>query len=83
MGMRRMGSTIRARQKLKSMKRNAPRKVKERARRDARMLTALQAASLPYTPWVMSWLSTQLDKKSTAITQDDVQGLLAAHSAVA
>ncbi len=51
-------------------------KGKERARRDARMIGKLKAGSLPYAPVVMSWLSRQLDKQSSKITQDDVQTLL-------
>ncbi len=34
-------------------------KVKERARRDARMLLALKKGTLPYTPVIMSWLSVK------------------------
>ncbi len=52
-------------------------KVKERARRDARMRATVQAGKLPYTPPVMSWLSVQLDKPSTRITQADIDKLLA------
>ncbi len=79
MGMRRIGSAERARKRAKARARNRPRKVRERATRDARMVTVLQGHALPYTPWVMSWLSTKLDKPSKAITQADVEGILAAH----
>jgi len=58
-------------------------KVKERQRRDARMLAKLQGASLPYTPDVMSWLSCQIGKKSSRINDDDVKNLLARRSAAA
>jgi hypothetical protein len=51
-------------------------KVKERARRDARMLATVKSTKLPYLPGVMSWLSAQLDKPSRLITQADVDGLL-------
>lgn len=51
-------------------------KEKERARRGARMMDKLKAGSLPYTPAVMSWLSRELGKKATDITQEDVQTLL-------
>ncbi len=51
-------------------------KAKERARRDARMAEKIKVGSLPYTPAVMSWLSSKLDKKSTRITQDDVRLIL-------
>ena len=39
---------------------NAIRKHKEMDRRDARMMAAAKAGSLPYTPDVMSWLSRTL-----------------------
>ena len=51
-------------------------KGKERARRDARMAEKLRAGNLPFAPVVMSWLSRQLDKRSSKITQEDVQTLL-------
>ena len=51
-------------------------KGKERARRDARMTEKLRAGNLPFAPVVMSWLSRQLDKKSSRITPEDVQTLL-------
>lgn len=53
-------------------------KTKERSRRDARMIATVQAGSLPYTPDVMSWLSTQCDKKSAKITEIDVKAILKA-----
>lgn len=55
---------------------NGIRKSKERARRDGRMLEFVKKAKLPYTPPVLSWLSTQLDKPGRLITPDDVQQLL-------
>lgn len=51
-------------------------KVKERDRRDARMLETIKTAGPPYTPDVMSWLSRKLDKKSNRITEADVKTLL-------
>lgn len=56
--------------------RNRGRKERERDRRDARMRAAVQAASLPYPPHVMSWLSRQLGKPSSLITTDDVRTLV-------
>ena len=60
---------------IETKKANKVRKDKERARRDARMLEAIRAGSLPYTPVVMSWLSAKLGKPSTKITPEDVAGL--------
>jgi hypothetical protein len=48
-------------------------KQKERARRRKRILEIIKSSGqLPYTPVVMSWLSTELDKPSNRITQADV-----------
>jgi hypothetical protein len=55
---------------------NGIRKTKERARRHTRMLALLRGGKLPYTPPVMSWLSSQLGKPSRLITAEDVQTLL-------
>jgi hypothetical protein len=51
-------------------------KVKERARRDARMLDTIKKGKLPFTPPVMSWLSTRIDKPSRLITQADIDKLV-------
>jgi hypothetical protein len=55
---------------------NGPRKVKERGRRDARLLEAVKNGKLPYTPTVLSWLSVRLDKPGRLITQADVDQFL-------
>ena len=53
-------------------------KQKERARRRKRIIEIIKASgNLPYTPVVMSWLSVELDKPSTRITQEDVSKVLA------
>jgi hypothetical protein len=59
-----------------SRHRNGIRKTKERARRDSRMLEAVKKGKLPYTPPVLSWLSSQLDKPGRLITQADVDRLV-------
>lgn len=51
-------------------------KVKERARREKRMLEIVKKGQLPYTPPVLSWLSAQLDKPGRLITPDDVKKLV-------
>ena len=55
---------------------NSTRKEAERARRDQTMLSLIRKGQFPYTPGVMSWLSTRLGKKSSRITPADVEGLL-------
>jgi hypothetical protein len=52
-------------------------KVRERIRRDKRMISEIKAGGLPYTPTVMSWLSRKLEKPAGKITQQDVKALLA------
>jgi hypothetical protein len=55
---------------------NGLKKMKERARRNARMVEILKKGKLPYTPSVMSWLSATLDKPSHRIVQADVDKVL-------
>ena len=76
MGMRRVRRMQRQADMKTSRRKNGARKKNERARRDARMLGLLKQGKIPYIPSVMSWLSEYLDKKSTRITQADVNGLL-------
>ncbi|MBI2804738.1 MAG: hypothetical protein HYX68_07110 [Planctomycetes bacterium] len=59
-----------------SRRKNGVVKKKEIARRQVRMTALLKAGKVPYIPSVMSWLSQQLGKKSTRITQADVDALL-------
>jgi len=56
---------------------NGMRKTKERARRELRILGLVKAGKFPYTPIVLSWLSTALNKPGRLITQGDVDKLLA------
>lgn len=81
MGLRRMGSSQRKKQRAKTHARNRGRKVRERASRDRRMVEAIKAGSLPFVPWVMSWLVTKLDKTPKNITPEDVNKVLEAESA--
>ncbi len=67
----------RRREAAETRKVNRTRKAPERARRDARLLERVKAGSLPYTPEVMSWLSTKLGKKSSRITPEDIAKLTA------
>ena len=78
MGLRRMGSTQRKTMRVKVKRRNRARKIRERVSRDLRMLEIVKGKSLPYQPWVMSWLCDKLDKPSKVITQADVEGLVKA-----
>lgn len=59
-----------------SRRKNGALKKKERVRRDTRILAIVKGGKLPYIPSVMSWLSTQLDKPASRITQADVDTLL-------
>jgi hypothetical protein len=77
MGARRIRREQRATDMAESRRVNGLRKMKERARRQTRMVELLQKGKLPYTPAIMSWLSQVLDKKSTRIVQADVDKVLA------
>jgi hypothetical protein len=78
MGARRIRRNQRQVDMAKSRLKNGIRKVKERARRDARMLETVKKGKLPYLPVVMSWLSEKIDKPSRLITQEDVAKLVKA-----
>ena len=79
MGARRIRREQRQVDMAESRLRNGIVKNKERARRTARMLDTLKKGKLPYGPAVMSWLSAQLDKPSSRITQGDVDKYLTGH----
>ena len=76
MGQRRIRREQRQTDQAASRLRNGIVKVKERARRDARMIGVVKKGKLPYLPHVMSWLSEKLDKPSVRITASDVQKLV-------
>jgi len=78
MGARRIRRNQRQVDMAKSRLKNGIRKVKERARRDARMLETVKKGKLPYLPVVMSWLSEKTNKPSRLITQTDVDALVKA-----
>jgi hypothetical protein len=76
MGARRIRREQRQFDMAKSRILNGHKKVAERARRQTRMLGLLKKGQVPYTPSIMSWVSVQLDKPTTRITQDDVNQLV-------
>jgi hypothetical protein len=78
MGARRIRREQRATDQAFSRRTNGMRKMKERIRRDARMLELVKKGTFPYTPSILSWLSVQLDKPSSKIVPGDVDGLLKA-----
>jgi hypothetical protein len=75
MGARRIRRELRRIDMKDSRHLNGIRKKKERERRDTRMIEHLKKSKLPYIPVVMSWLSSQLDKPSRLITQEEVDRL--------
>jgi hypothetical protein len=77
MGARRIRREQRQVDMADSRLRNGIVKVKERARRDARMRDTLKKGKPPYSPPVLSWLSVQLNKPGRLITPEDVKKLLA------
>jgi hypothetical protein len=75
MGSRRIRREQRQTDMKESRLRNGKVKVKERARRDARMLETVKNGKLPFLPSIMSWLSVKLNKPSRLIEQKDVDQL--------
>lgn len=75
MGARRIRREQRRVDMAESRHRNGIRKTKERDRRDARMLETVKKGKLPFTPPIMSWLSSKLDKPSRLITPEDLARL--------
>jgi hypothetical protein len=77
MGARRIRREQRQHDMKESRRTNGLLKVKERGRRDRRMVEIVKKGQLPYLPSVMSWLSAKLDKPSRLITADDVKKVVA------
>lgn len=76
MGMHRSAIQRRRRQDAAETKaRNVIQKVKERVRRDTRMVEKIKSEEWPHSPPVMSWLSRRLGKRAVRITPDDVKTL--------
>jgi hypothetical protein len=75
MGARRIRREQRREDMSDSRYRNGIRKTKERARRDARMLETVKKGKLPYAPAVMTWLSEKTGKRSSLLTQAEVDRL--------
>jgi hypothetical protein len=80
MGARRIRREQRREDMAESRHRNGIRKAAERERRDARMIDVVRKGKLPFTPPVMSWLSTKLNKRSSLIRQDEVDKLVSSAS---
>jgi hypothetical protein len=56
---------------------NGMKKDDERERRAERIKALIGKAKFPYTPVIRSWLSQELDKPTSRITEDDVKKLIA------
>jgi hypothetical protein len=80
MGARRIRREQRREDMAESRHRNGIRKADERERRDARMVDTIRKGKLPFTPPVMSWLSSKLGKRSRLITQQEVDKLASSAS---
>jgi hypothetical protein len=76
MGQRRIRRMQRQSDMKTSRRKNGALKKKENERRNVRMVGILKQGKLPYLPSVMSWLSVQLDKPSSRITQAEVDALV-------
>ncbi|MEZ6141253.1 MAG: hypothetical protein R3B84_11845 [Zavarzinella sp.] len=73
MGVRRDRLNLRLRLKQESRIRNGHFKREERARRHNRLLQLMKAGTFPYTPVIQSWLSAELGKPITQITEADAK----------
>lgn len=73
MGRRSERFEIRRKQQSETRAVNRPKKMRERARREARMIARIRTGEPPYSPEVMSWLSRRLDKPASRITPEDIQ----------
>ncbi len=76
MGARRIRREQRQQDQKASRLRNGFLKVKERQRRDQRMVEIIKKGQWPYTPVVQSWLSAKLNKPSRLLTPADVAKLV-------
>ena len=76
MGARRIRREQKREDMAESRYRNGILKTKERARRDQRLLEALKTGKAPYPRILMNWLSTQLDRPASAITDSDIKDFL-------
>lgn len=50
-------------------------KRKERGRRDKQMVELLKKGKFPYTPVVMNWVSVQLGKPASKVTEAEAKAL--------
>lgn len=80
MGARRIRREQRQHDMARSRRVNGLKKMKERDRREQRMVELLRKGKMPYTPTLRSWLSATLDKPATRISQEDVDQLLSKHT---
>ena len=76
MGARRIRREQRQVDMAESRRVNSKYKDKERVRRDDRMMGLVKAGKMPYTPAILSWLSSRLDKPAGRITEADVKHVL-------
>ncbi len=56
---------------------NSLKKDKEAVRRREDIVKLINAGTFPYTPTVMSWLSMEMGKKSSQLTEAEVKAFLA------
>ena len=56
---------------------NGMKKDDERERRAERIKALIGKGKFPYTPVIRSWLSQELNKPTSQITEDDVKKLIA------
>jgi hypothetical protein len=77
MGARRIRREQRRHDMAESRIVNGHQKQKERVRRQVRMVDLIKKGKFPYTPSIMTWISVQLHKPASRITEDEVKKLVA------
>ena len=73
MGQRRDRLDARLANQTTTRRENSLKKDKERVRKSECNIKLIKESKFPYTPALMSWLSAEIGKKSSQITEADVQ----------
>ena len=77
MGQRRDRLDKRVARAKATRQRNSVSKAKERTRRDELHLALLKQGHFPFTPDLMNWVGQKINKKTSQVSETDVQSLLA------
>ena len=76
MGQRRDRFDARLANQTSTRRENSLKKDRERVRKNELNIKLIKEGSFPYTPALMSWLSAEMGKKSSQITEADVNAFV-------